>query len=474
MDPVLGEKVREVVNCLSPRARAILMVGGCVRDHLLGLPIVDVDLEVYGLDYDTIVRLLADRGWKLNLVGRQFAVLKVDDRIDVSIPRRENKSGVGHRAFTVSPDPEMTFAEASLRRDFTINAMGMDFSGHLLDPHGGASDLKQGMLKAVGPGFSEDPLRVLRALQFAGRFNLSLDGDTAQLCQSLIPEFASLPGERIWGEWEKWAARSEVPSAGLRALEDAGWLNFFPELHNLKGVPQDPEWHPEGDVYTHTLHVVDAAAGIANRDALPASERILLLLGALCHDLGKAVTTVRGASGRWTSPDHARAGVPLTQSFLERISAPPVWADRVCPLVAEHMVHIFPIEPPSLRAVRRLAHRLTPATLRQLERVVAADHSGRPPLPAGRPLIPWLEVARTLELQDSQPKPVLLGRHLLKLGYQPGKSLGTLLQAAFEAQMDGAFQDLPGALRWLASSGFDLQPNGQGSTGQERSQRLTE
>ncbi|MCD8481352.1 MAG: HD domain-containing protein [Verrucomicrobia bacterium] len=419
----------------------------------LGLPIKDIDLEVFGMSYDAIATDLRRAGFRLDLVGRQFAVIKVNQQIDVSIPRTERKQGSGHRGFVIEPDPDLDFATAALRRDFTINAMAEDFAGRLYDPHGGMRDLKQGVLRAVGPGFGEDPLRVLRALQFAARFNLSLDPATALQCQALVTEFPTLPLERIWSEWEKWAALGEFPSRGLRVLLETGWLKCFPEVEQLIDLPQDPVWHPEGDVFNHTLHVCDAASVIAKREQLDRNQRVTLLFAALAHDFGKAVTTVRNPEGRWSSPRHDREGVPLAAAFLQRIGAPQKLIQLVLPMVAEHMAHIS-LEGMELtdRVVRRLSNRLQPATLRQLSQLVEADHSGRPPLPGGRPMERWLEAAQRMALSDQSPQPVLQGRHLLQLGFKPGPAMGRLLKSAFEAQLDGAFEHLDDAIRWVQSN----------------------
>jgi tRNA nucleotidyltransferase (CCA-adding enzyme) len=437
-----------------PRARQVLMVGGCVRDRLLGLPVKDIDLEVYGLSYAEITDALRAAGFRLDLVGRQFAVLKIDNLIDVAVPRRERKSGPGHRGFAAEPDPAMTPAEAALRRDYTINAMAEDFAGNLYDPHGGQRDLAAGVLRAVSPAFAEDPLRVLRGMQLAARFNLRMEPGTLAMCRDLAGEYSSLARERIWLEWEKWAALGVHPAQGLRVLQETGWLAFFPELAALVGVPQDPGWHPEGDVFVHTLHVCDAAAAVARREQPDREEHVVLLLAALCHDFGKATLTVQNEAGRWVSPGHDQAGVPLAENFLHRLQAPARVIERVLPLVAQHMAHMSGDgRPPSERAVRRLANRLHPATLRQLARVVEADASGRPPLPPCRPLAPWLEMADRMALADRRPQRILLGRHLLARGAAPGPAMGRILDQAFEAQLDGAFADLAGALRWLDAQG---------------------
>lgn len=446
---VLMEKAAAIAAAL-PDAQRVLMVGGCVRDKLLGLPVKDIDLEVYGLSYEQIVQRLRRKGFRLGLVGKQFAVIKVGPDIDVSIPRRENKTGTGHKGFAIEADPSMTFADAAARRDFTINAIGEDFEGRLTDPFNGTADLKKKILRATGPAFAEDPLRVLRGMQLAARFDLQMDAQTIEQCRHMADEFPTIARERLWVEWEKWATKSSVPARGLEVLRATGWIRFFPEIDSLIDVPQDPQWHPEGDCFVHTLHVCNAAARIAERDGNPPDLRALLLFSALCHDFGKALTTQQNDQGRWIAPEHAPRGVPLAESFLQRIHSPLALIERVRPLVAEHMVHIFTMdETPSDRAVRRLANRLHPASIRMLSQVIEADHSGRPPLPAGNPFTAWLEVAAKVAAAEKRPTPILMGRHLLARGHKPGPEMGEILKSAFEAQLDGTFETLEGALKWL-------------------------
>lgn len=427
-------------------------VGGCVRDRILGFPSKDVDIEVFGLSAETISRVLEPFG-RVNQVGVSFGVIKLrlpdGDELDFTLPRRENKSGRGHRGFIVEVDHTMTIADAAARRDFTLNAIyRCPLTDEFLDPHGGRSDLERGILRATTHHFAEDPLRVLRGMQFAARFDLTLEEETARLALSLRDEYDSLARERVWGEWHKWAAKSRVPSRGLEMLMKSGWLELFPELSALPGVPQDPQWHPEGDVWIHTLWVCDAAAGLADREGLDETERVILMLAALCHDLGKATTT-EFSDGRWRAHGHCEAGVPLTRSFLERIGCPESIIEVIEPLVAEHLVHAQ--GSPSLRSVRRLALRLKKATIGQLMLLVEADLGGRPPLPGGLPenAAQILELSRDLNIDRSQPKPLLQGRHLIDLGYAPGPWFGELLGACFEAQIDGVFENEGEGLKYM-------------------------
>ncbi len=438
-----------------------LLVGGCVRDWLAGRTAKDFDIEVYGVTPEQLAATL-DRFGATDPVGRSFGVIKlrlsgVD--YDFALPRRESKTAAGHRGFTVGVDPSLTPAEALARRDFTLNAMALDpFTGELIDPHNGRADLAAGVLRHTSAAFVEDPLRVLRAMQFAGRFDLHLAPESAALCRSITDTFAELPVERVWVEWEKWAAHSRRPSAGLRVLAETGWIVHFPEIAALMGTPQDPEWHPEGDVFVHTCHCCDALAALPDWQALAAATRRDLMFAILAHDFGKPCTTrqeeKRGRL-RWVSPDHDNAGGPLADTFLARLGSPLDTRPIVRALVENHFAHLgWPTGgEPAAPFLRRLARRLTPATIEQLVLILWADHLGRPPRrdPASEHRIDQLAAAaRALAIADAAPKPLLLGRRLVAAGLVPGPRFRAILAAAYEAQLDGAFTDEPGATAWLA------------------------
>ena len=473
----LPEELQPVLRALHSVGRPRI-VGGAVRDWLLGLEAKDLDIEVGGASFEALLRILAPMG-STDVVGRSFGVIKLrlpsGTEYDISLPRRESKTGAGHRGFKVEPDPLLSDAEAAARRDFTLNAIAWDpVERRLIDPHGGEADLRAHRLRHTSPAFAEDPLRVLRAMQLAARFDLTLDPGTAALCRSIAPTFAELPVERVWHEWEKWAEKSATPSLGLRVLTETGWLAHFPEIAALSGCPQDPEWHPEGDVFTHTGHCCDALARDPEWLASPPRRRRLLMFAVLLHDVGKPSCTKQelkptrtppppgssipapGSLLRWTSPGHEPAGVPIAEAFIRRIGAPHDHAPAITPLVANHMVHHHG-GPDGLgsNAIRRLARRLHPATLADLAAVMRADAKGRPPLPAvdSLPLIERLLArAADLALADTAPRPILLGRHLIAAGLKPGPGFKRLLDSAFEAQLDGAFADESSALIWLRNN----------------------
>ena len=431
------------------------LVGGCVRDALLGVFCKDFDIEVFGLNYERLVNALSRWG-KTDLVGRSFGVVKLTtgggNTFDFTIPRRDSKIAPGHKGFQVDFDPSIPPKEAASRRDFTINSLMYDpRTQQLLDFFGGVSDLEKKILRHTSSAFVEDPLRVLRGMQFAARFDLEPAPETIELCRKIKSSYAELAVERVREEWFKWAGKSLTPSRGLKFLAATEWMDHFPEIKSLIGTPQEPQWHPEGDVFIHTCHCCDALVKLTEWQSADVESRIVFSLAILAHDFGKPPTTQRALKNgemRIVSPGHEEAGGPLTENFLARINAPLAIRERVIPLVLNHLAHFQTLTD---RAVRRLAKRLEPENIHGLCVVMTADHMGRPPQPAVVPENVKLLLARAgeLEIQSKPPQPILLGRHLLELGMPAGREMGKVLRTAFDAQLEGSFFDLPQALRWL-------------------------
>jgi tRNA nucleotidyltransferase (CCA-adding enzyme) len=430
----LVEAIAREADRLGGRA---LIVGGWVRDRLLGRVSKDIDLEIFGIQPDQL-RALLTRFGPVNAVGESFTVYKVGG-IDVSLPRRDSKTGEGHRGFTVEGDPAMSVEDAARRRDFTINAIAFDpLTGEYLDPFNGREDLRTRTLRAVDPQtFAEDSLRVLRAVQFAARFDCTLESGTRALCERIPLD--DLPAERVWGELEKLLLQAQRPSAGLTLALDLGVIRrLFPELEALVGCPQEPEWHPEGDVWIHTLMVVDEArTRIGDLEHAP---KVTVMLGALCHDVGKPPTTAF-IDGRIRSMDHEQAGVVPAARLLDRLNVYTLDGydvrSQVLGIVAHHLKPLaFAKALPRAGdgAFRRLALKVD---LELLGRVAESDCRGR----AGEfdcSGIRWfLERARELGVQHAAPEPLLLGRHLLALGVRPGPRVGVILREVYERQLDG-------------------------------------
>jgi tRNA nucleotidyltransferase (CCA-adding enzyme) len=438
-----ARRIAEAVHAAGGRA---LIVGGWVRDRLLGHDSKDVDIEVFGLPADRLRELLASLG-RVETVGESFQVYKAGD-IDVSLPRRDSKSGRGHRGFEVTGDPDMSLEEAARRRDFTINAISWDpLTGEYLDPFDGRGDLAARTLRIVDRmTFADDSLRVLRAVQFAARFGLELEEETRGLCRDAPLD--DLPAERVWGEIEKllFAPR---PSIGLALALDLGIVaRLFPELHALVGCEQEFEWHPEGDVWVHTLQVVDQAR--QRVDDLPRAQRIVIMVGAVCHDFGKPKTTAF-LDGRIRSIDHEEQGVAPATIFLDRLNLHSIDGydvrRQVLGLVAQHLKPGMWFKVKNEvgdGAFRRLAQKVD---LELLARLAKSDCLGREPGTFNCEAMDWfLERARALGVEHRPPAPILLGRHLLELGLKPGPRVGEILKAIYEQQLDGAVTNLDEAL----------------------------
>lgn len=452
--PSLPEHVRRLVQLVHAAGGRAFLVGGCVRDALMGGIPKDWDVEVFGIEPDRLRELLAQFD-SVNAVGEAFTVYKIGSHLDVSLPRRERKTGRGHRGFIVEGDPSMTIEDAARRRDFTVNAILWDpLTQDLLDPFNGRADIERKTLRAVAADtFPEDSLRVLRAAQFAARFEFAIEPETVELCRSI--DVTDLPAERIWGEIEKLLLRAQRPSVGLRWLYDLGVVRqLFPELATLSGVPQDPEWHPEGDVQVHTELVIDRARELI--DELPYPKKVAVMLGALCHDLGKPPTTAF-LEGRWRSRGHEEAGVAPTESFLNRLNIHTLDGyDVRGQVVALVRDHLKPGELFKQRheigpgALRRLARRVEPDLL---YRVSTADTLGRNA--EWVPREKWFDAepqewfiaeVRALQVEERPPAPILMGRHLLEMGVEPSPVIGEITKAVYEMQLDGRVTDLEQAV----------------------------
>ncbi|HEY0727086.1 MAG TPA: HD domain-containing protein [Pyrinomonadaceae bacterium] len=450
----LPEKVILLSRAVRDAGGRALLVGGCVRDELMGVEPKDWDLEVYGVAPERLREILDQYG-PVNVVGEAFTVYKLGHDFDVSMPRRERKAGRGHRAFVIEGDPSMDVAEASRRRDFTINAILKDpLTAEIIDPFGGRSDIEQGVLRAVSAEtFGEDSLRVLRAAQFAARFEFRIAPETVELCRTI--DLSDLPAERIWGELEKLLLRAQRPSIGLGWLHALGVLEkVFPEIHALIDVPQDPEWHPEGDVFVHTRLTVDRARELIDELSYP--RRVTVMLAALAHDFGKPATT-EFIEGRMRSRGHEGAGVAPAESFLERINIHTIDGynvrGQVIALVREHLKpgeFFKKRDEVGEGAFRRLARRCEPDLL---YRVAKADSLGRnaPWVPQekwyGSEAQEWfIQRARELEVEQRPPEPLLLGRHLLALGVGPGPRVGEITRAVYEMQLDGRVRTVDDAI----------------------------
>jgi tRNA nucleotidyltransferase (CCA-adding enzyme) len=449
VDQRLPEGLARLCGALREAGGRPFLVGGAVRDRLLGLPVEDYDLEVFGLPAERLREVLAGQG-SVNVVGEAFTVFKVhglagiEGQVDVALPRRDSKSGPGHRGIAVAGDPGMSIEEAARRRDFTMNAMLRDpFSGQVIDPYGGQADLAARLLRAVdAKTFGEDPLRALRAVQLAARYALDVEPGTAALCAAM--PLVELPAERVFGEMEKLLLRAKRPSIGLGLMAGWGMLPAVaPELVPLASTPQDPAWHPEGDVWTHTLLCVDQAVPLI--EGLDHPRALTVMLATLCHDLGKPSTTAF-ERGRIRSLGHEEAGLAPTTSLLDRWNVHTLHGydvrEQVLGLVGNHL------KPGQLYddrarvsdgAIRRLARKCEPALL---YRVARADCLGRTGDFQPVAMEWFLERVRALDVERRPPEPLLRGRDVVALGIPPGPEIGRIVRAVYEKQLDGLVSTL--------------------------------
>lgn len=449
----------DIIEAIAEEDGRPFYVGGCVRDSLMGLTPTDFDIEVFGMNLFKLRQILSHYG-TINEVGESFGILLLKtpngEKMEFSVPRRERKVGRGHRDFLTESDPNMSVAEAARRRDFTVNAIYRDaVTGEIVDPYDGRTDIERGYLRAVNwETFGDDPLRPLRGMQFAGRFNFAASPETAAISRNLVPEEKFLPRERVFGEWYKWATLSHFPSAGWRFLSQTHWVDLYPAIRGMDGVPQDRIHHPEGDVGTHVRMVCDAMADICDHWGVRGEDRAVLMFAALCHDMGKPSTTTFEADGRIKSKGHADAGIPIARDFLLSIGCFDRIIERVLSLVENHMFPVWDTSQLSRRTVRRLKVRLQPATVDELILLMQADSRGTLSIAPGekRPTDRLRELAEEL---PPRIEPLVGGRDIMEaFGIHEGREIGRLKTTAFNAQLDEEFADTAGGLEWLRKTQF--------------------
>lgn len=419
--------IQNVVNDLHSTGVESYFVGGCVRDALLGKESDDIDFCLVGATPAGLESIL-DRHCDtvVKEAGSSFPVwigVVGGEKFDFAFARTEKKAGQSRKEFLVNSFG-VSIEDDLMRRDLTINAIAVNcVTGEVVDPFGGVSDLQNRIAREVSPAFAEDTLRVLRAARFISRFWLIPSSSLVELCQNLQP--TDISSERVGMELKKMINQAEKPSLFFRFLLEVGWLgHHFQPVLDLVGLHQDPEWHPEGDVFEHTMHCMDAAQDPFIRVVM------------LCHDLGKVSTTEVQPDGRITARGHAKAGVPVTREMLRGIKfISHAYIDRVCFLVENHMIHTN--TPLSRKAVGRMLRKLKDAELTydQLVEVCRCDVSGRPPLQGFTPDI-GQEIAREMEEADSI-QPIVTGRMLIDAGFTPGPELGQEKQRLLDLQLEG-------------------------------------
>ena len=440
------KKILEIAKLIKISGGKTLIVGGFIRDILFKQTPKDFDIEVYGLSAKNLEEILKKFG-KVYDVGKTFGVLKIslpnDIEIDISLPRKDSKMGKGHRGFNVETYPDLNVEEAASRRDFTINSIAWNpLTEQIYDPFNGLKDLKSKILRVTNSEkFGEDPLRAIRALQFVARFELKIETRTKKIIRNMIPQLKELPKERFLEEWKKLFLRARKPSLGLIAGMELGiFAELYPEFSLLPKTQQDSEWHPEGDVWTHTLICIDAAANIIRREKLDSKIGFVIMLSVFCHDFGKSFVTEK-KENRIVSPNHQSAGIKPTKKFLNSIGADNFTKDKVLRLVENHLSP-FTLYKSEFKkgekitdgAIRRLANRLHPATISELVLVAEADYLGKGTrrkvdytFKSGR----WLlNRAASLRVKKNKPEDIVKGKDLLTLGFEASRKFGIIIELA--------------------------------------------
>ena len=429
------EMARRIAAEVARQGGRVYYVGGLVRDRLLGRESKDIDIEVHGVTPQALCAILDSLGERTQM-GASFGVYGLRHyELDIAMPRLESATGRGHKDFEIDTDPFLGVFKAAQRRDFTVNAMMEDvLTGEIVDSFGGLADLKAGILRHVSAqSFPEDPLRVLRAAQFAARFGFTVASETVALCRTM--DLTALAGERVFGELRKALLKAPEPSVFFETLREMDQLHaFFPEVEALIGVRQEPRFHPEGDVFTHTMLVLNAAAALREQ----AREPLSFMLSALCHDFGKVGTT-SVIDGRIRSFGHEEAGVPLAERFLARLTSEARLRRHVCGMVRLHMrPRALYRQQAGEKALCRLFDASEcPEDLLLLSRAdclgraqCADDGAAEQALRAG--------LARYRELMA---RPHVTGADLVAAGFTPGPDFGEALALAHKLRLAGVTRE---------------------------------
>ena len=421
MHTVIPPKVHPVITAVRDAGGRPYLVGGAVRDALIHTDnfIKDLDFEVYHIPIEMLIRTLSQFG-TVETVGSSFAVIKLfmgrELNIDFALPRRESKSGRGHRGFLVSADPEMPLDEACARRDFTINAMLMDpFDGRIFDFFGGQKDLSDHVLRHTSNHFDEDPLRPLRAMQFAARFDFHLHEATVEKCRAMADEASTLPEERVFGEWEKWAMYAKFPQRGLEILAAIEWDELFGDLTHLKNQTGGIGW-------TRTLDAVSRASQLADELYLGRTERLVLMIGALCHALA----------------------LPAGERVVRCLGTPNVLSKRILPILDAHAAYT-PAESVSDTTLLKLSYTLSPECFETFGRLLKSTWKGR----IGEPPERLMTRAEALGVLREPAAPIVTGKFLIERGISPGPWMGKMLAAALDAQLNRHIVSNEDAETWL-------------------------
>ena len=459
--------IQIILTILNDLSYECLIVGGAVRDAIMGITPKDIDIEVYNISYEGLSELLSKYG-RVDIVGKKFGVIKfkpingIGIDYDISIPRVENKCGIGHKEFDITFDLNMTKEQAAFRRDFTCNALAYNpLINTIYDFYDGLEDIKNKVLKHTSSKFKEDALRILRAMQFQARFNFSIHPDTIALMKDMLnstTEFSLLAVERVYDEWRKWAEKGINHSLIFQFMRDTDLINYYPELKKLKETPQDAIYHPEGDVEIHTVLCLTHMDKVIKEENISGEEKVILIMSILFHDIAKPPTTEeKEKRGRMTitSEGHEALGGKMCFEILPKLGFHIDLITPIANLVANHLagvnISIITSAGGKMKSVKKLSRRLFPATIQQLLYVMKADTNGRGAheikVPTG--FVEISEIAKEINVTDKPYEYILMGRHLIEAGLKPSPKFGEILTTAGEAQESGVFSTIEEAKEWL-------------------------
>lgn len=423
------EAAKEIAERVAALDGTAYFVGGCVRDRLLQRTSKDIDIEIHGISADALERLLKQLGGCLQM-GKSFGIYGLKGcTLDIALPRRERPTGIGHRDFAVHADPFLGTYEAARRRDFTINALMENvLTGEILDHFGGQADLEKRILRHIDDvTFPEDPLRVLRAAQFAARFHFSIAPETVALCRQM--NLSALSKARIFLEMEKALLRADMPSICFETLRTMEQLDFwFPELQALIGVPQHAVHHQEGDTWTHTMMVLDEAAKRRDTVTYPLG----FMLSALCHDFGKAVCTAE-VDGVIHAYGHELEGLPLVQQFLTRLTSETKLVQYVLNMTKLHM------QPGAMAGAHtrlKSTNRLFDQAIAPFDLIQLSICDGLGKMPPRTDTEPFL-LQRYAQFIEIMEKPYVTGKDLVAAGLKPCQQFSEILAYAHKLRLAG-------------------------------------
>ena len=421
--------VQMLATKIKEKGGQAFFVGGYVRDYLLGISSKDYDIEVHNISKDDLESILDSLGGKLEF-GKSFGIYNIKGYdIDIALPRKESKTGNRHQDFDIDIDPYLDLRDSAIRRDFTINALMLDcLTGEIIDFFGGQEDLKKGIIRHIDDKrFCEDPLRVLRCAQFSARYDFEVDSKTIELCKKI--DISTLPKERIFGEIKKGLLKAKKPSIFFNTLREMNQLDiWFPELKALIGLEQRPDYHLEGDVWNHTMMVIDEG----NKHIDNVQEPLAFMLSCLLHDVGK-INSTSTTNGIIHSYNHEIIGKKIAATFLKRIANENRLKKYVINMVVLHMaLNIYADNNSSIKATNKLYDKsVNPNDLIILS---ICDNLGRisvtPIVDNSQYMFDRLRI-----YNETMAKPYVTGSDLINNGLKPGEDFTKLLEYAHKLRL---------------------------------------